>query len=199
RGAYTARVLAGLLHSLGLLPRGNQNLLPCVMRLFKAVRKDIQPPPSSPSPSRGDSGARRPELEVDKSDSAYWKLCDQFRWTFARPVPGGSDDRRFRVHFVGLWDTVSSVGWVWEPVHFPFTATNPSIDMIRHAVSVDERRQFFRQNLMFPAHGQDLQEHWFAGVHADRGCGYPVEDGGLWRPPFQWILEEAQKAELLID
>src|SRR5690242_17029916 len=40
RGAYAARVLAGLLHSLGLLPRGNQNLVPYVMRLFKAVRSD---------------------------------------------------------------------------------------------------------------------------------------------------------------
>jgi uncharacterized protein (DUF2235 family) len=197
RGAYTARVLAGLLHSLGLLPRGNQNLLPYVMRLFKAVRKDIQPPPLSPS--GGDSGVRKPEQQVDKSDSEYWKLCDQFRWTFARPVPGGSDDRRFRVHFVGLWDTVSSVGWIWEPVHFPFTATNPSIDVIRHAVSVDERRQFFRQNLMYPTHGQDLQEHWFAGVHADVGGGYPTVDSGLWRLPFQWMLDEAGKAGLLID
>jgi len=30
RGAYTARVLAGLLHALGLLPRGSYNLTPYV-------------------------------------------------------------------------------------------------------------------------------------------------------------------------
>jgi uncharacterized protein (DUF2235 family) len=30
---------------------------------------------------------------------------------------------------------------------FRFTATNPSVDVIRHAVSIDERRAFFRQNL----------------------------------------------------
>src|SRR5690349_17360179 len=36
RGAYTARVLAGLLHMLGLMPRGNQNLVPYAMRLFKS-------------------------------------------------------------------------------------------------------------------------------------------------------------------
>src|SRR5690349_18658193 len=39
RGAYSVRVLAGLLHALGLLPHGNQNLVPYVMRLFKASRK----------------------------------------------------------------------------------------------------------------------------------------------------------------
>lgn len=40
RGAYAARVLAGMLHALGLLPRGDHNLVPYVMKLFKAVRKE---------------------------------------------------------------------------------------------------------------------------------------------------------------
>jgi uncharacterized protein (DUF2235 family) len=41
RGAYSVRVLAGMLHSLGLLSRGNQNLVPYAMRLFKSVRKTL--------------------------------------------------------------------------------------------------------------------------------------------------------------
>jgi uncharacterized protein (DUF2235 family) len=176
RGAYTVRVLAGLLHTLGLLPRGNENLVPYVLRLFKSVRH------------AGADGAR-----------AYWELCDAFRWTFARPVPGGGDDRRFRVYFLGVWDTVSSVGWVWEPLRFPFTANNPSIAVIRHAVSVDERRWFFRQNLMEPQSGQDFQELWFPGVHADVGGGYPEKEGGLWRMPLLWMLNEAEHAGLLVD
>jgi uncharacterized protein (DUF2235 family) len=180
RGAYTARVLAGMLHSLGLLPRGNQNLVPYVMRLYKAVRK---------------AG----KVEEDNSEHSYWKLCREFRWTFSRQVPGGGDDRRFRVHFLGLWDTVSSVGWVWDPVKFPYTAHNPSVGVIRHAVSVDERRWFFRQNLMQQMPGQDFQEQWFPGVHCDVGGGYPEAEGGLWRLPFGWILDEAQKAGLLVN
>jgi uncharacterized protein (DUF2235 family) len=172
RGAYTARVLAGLLHTLGLLPRGNHNLVPYVMRLFAAIRSEGR--------------------------SKYWKLCDEFRWTFARPVPGGAD-RRFRVHFLGLWDTVSSVGWVWDPATYPFTACNPGIDVIRHAVAVDERRWFFRQNLISPAEGQDCRELWFPGVHGDVGGGYPDQDGGLWRVPFEWLLNEAAQAGLSVD
>jgi uncharacterized protein (DUF2235 family) len=180
RGAYTVRVLAGLLHALGLLPRGNPNLVPYVMRLFKAVRSE-------------------PATEEAGGQSSYWRLCKEFRWTFARPVPGDGQDRRFRVHFLGVWDTVSSVGWVWDPVKFPYTVHNPSIDVVRHAVSVDERRWFFRQNLMERTGGQDFQEMWFPGVHADIGGGYPERDGGLWRGPFAWVLEEAEKAGLLVD
>jgi uncharacterized protein (DUF2235 family) len=176
RGAYTVRVLAGLLHALGLLPRNNPNLVPYVLRLFGSVRG------SDPA-----------------SGSNYWKLCDEFRWTFARQVVEEDDQRRFPVHFLGLWDTVSSVGWAWDPKSYPYTARNPGIAIVRHAVSLDERRCFFRQNLMKPAHGSDCRELWFPGVHADVGGGYPRADGSLWRPPFEWIMNEARKAGLLLD
>jgi uncharacterized protein (DUF2235 family) len=177
RGAYTARVLTGLLHLLGLLPRGNQNLVPYVMELFRAIRRD--------------KGTGR---------SRYWKLCDEFRWTFARPAFEGDDRRHFRVHFVGVWDTVSSVGWVRDPTNYQFTRRNPSIGRARHALAVDERRWFFRQNQMEPGfEGQDVQEMWFAGVHSDVGGGYPEVDGGLWRPAFEWMLEEAKDAGLIVD
>jgi uncharacterized protein (DUF2235 family) len=187
RGAYTARVLAGLLHTLGLMPRGNQNLVPYAMRLFKAVRSDLE-----------QNGAGR--------ESGYWKLCEEFRRTFARPIHEGDESRRFRAHFLGVWDTVSSVGWIWDPVKFPFTRQNPSIDVVRHAVSVDERRCLFRQNLMQKAERekegeqeQDFKELWFAGVHSDVGGGYPEREGGLWRAPFEWMLGEAMKAGLMVN
>jgi uncharacterized protein (DUF2235 family) len=181
RGAYTARVLAGLLHTLGLMPRGGANMLPYVTRLYRGTRG---------AGARGAAG----------SNEDYWTLCDEFRWTFARPVPGDkADQRRFPVHFLGVWDTVSSVGWVWDPATYRFTAHNPSIAVIRHAVSIDERRWFFRQNLMGPEGGQDFQERWFPGVHGDVGGGYPEGEGGLWRVAFRWLLEEARTAGLLID
>src|SRR3954469_17074261 len=69
RGAYTARPLAAVLHSLGLLPRGNQNLIPYVLRLFGGM------PRSRSGPA------------VDE----YFKLCDEFRRTFARVVPEQPD------------------------------------------------------------------------------------------------------------
>ena len=177
RGAYTARVLAGLLHNLGLLARGNENLVPYVWRLNAAVR-DTQ--------STGDP-------------SGYWKLCGEFRWSFARQVREHDDERRFPVHFLGVWDTVASVGWVWDPKRYPFTARNTSVEVARHAVSIDERRWFFRQNLLERAEGQDLVQLWFPGTHGDIGGGDPESEGGLWRVAFGWMLDQARAAGLLID
>ncbi len=178
RGAYTARLLAAVLHGLGLLPRGNENLIPYVLRLFKGI-------------PQGKSGPA-----VDD----YFTLCNEFRRTFARVVPEEPDDRRFRVHWLGLWDTVSSVGWLWDPPSYPYTAHNPSVDVVWHAISIDERRWLFRQNRMYQARkDQQLHEEWFPGVHSDVGGGYPEVDGGLWRTPFAWILDGAQATGLLVD
>ncbi len=177
RGAYTVRVLAAFLHLFGLLPTGNDNLLPYTMRLFRAARKALKDPAKSKS---------------------FWGLCDGYRETFAREIPGQTGNR-FPIHFVGVWDTVSSVGWVWDPETFPFTARNPGILKIRHAVSIDERRCFFRQNCIGHVEGQDSTELWFPGVHCDVGGGYPDAEGGLWQEPFRWMLEEASAAGLRLD
>jgi uncharacterized protein (DUF2235 family) len=197
RGAYTVRVLAALLHQLGLLPRDSHNLLPYATKLFKASRRDKK------------KKSRIPARDDDRW--TYWRLCNAFRYAFARPVPSDPadiederkrrDQRHFPVHFLGVWDTVSSVGWVWEPVSFPFTAENPSIRIARHAISIDERRWFFRQNRFLPLKKgqQDLKQHWFPGVHADVGGGYPLKQGGLWRMPFEWMLNEAAQHHLLVD
>lgn len=174
RGAYTVRVLAGLLHLLGLLPRGSDNLVPYLMRLYRGLR------------GAGDQ-------------SIYWRVCAEFRESFAQTGLDIAEDRRFPVAFLGVWDTVSSVGWVWNQATYPYTAKNPSVARVRHVVSIDERRWFFRQNLFVPIANQDLEELWFAGVHSDVGGGYPRQDGDLWRPPFEWIAAEARTAGLRID
>jgi uncharacterized protein (DUF2235 family) len=186
RGAYTVRVLAGMLHTVGLLGRSTNEMIPYALRLYKQLDER--------SGSRG-------KIEEWK------KLCANFRWTFARPMFDGDSDRHCRVHFVGVWDTVSSVGWFTNPAKFPFTATNPSINVIRHAVSIDERRAFFRQNLFHRAsEEQDLKEIWFSGSHCDVGGGYPSifssnpeVKSELWRLSFNWIVDEAQQEGLLVD
>jgi uncharacterized protein (DUF2235 family) len=186
RGAYTVRVLAGMLHAVGLLGRGSNEMIPYAMRLYKQLDEH--------------SGT---ETKIQE-----WKeFCGDFRWTFARPMFDGDSERHCGVHFIGVWDTVSSVGWVANPAKFPFTASNPSVSIIRHAVSVDERRAFFRQNLFHRATAnQDLVEIWFPGTHCDVGGGYPSIFSNnpeirseLWRLSFSWIVGEARQAGLLVD
>jgi uncharacterized protein (DUF2235 family) len=117
-------------------------------------------------------------------------LVGEFTKTFSRPCP---------IHFLGAWDTVSSVGWVWNPLILPYTRENPSVKTMRHAVAIDERRAFFRQNLWKGSENQDFKEVWFAGVHSDVGGGYPKDQSGLALLALEWMLMEAKDHELMID
>jgi uncharacterized protein (DUF2235 family) len=118
-------------------------------------------------------------------------VADDFKATFCRPCP---------MHFVGVWDTVSSVGWVWDPLKLPYTGQNPDILHGRHAVSIDERRCYFRNNLwgeQLP--GQNIKQVWFAGVHSDVGGSYATALSGLSQIALEWMLCEAAPLGLLID
>ena len=73
---------------------------------------------------------------------------------------------------------------------------------VRHAISIDERRAFFRQNQFDLAHvetGQDWKEFWFPGVHCDVGGGYPEDASGLWLVAFDWMVAEAVGHQLAVD
>jgi uncharacterized protein (DUF2235 family) len=129
-------------------------------------------------------------------------------WRKAYGKKGGGLAREFKTtmsreckpHFLGVWDTVSSVGWFNFFQSFPYTQHNPDIGIARHAVSIDERRCCFRQNLVAPEPvNQDVQNVWFAGVHADIGGGYPEPESGLAKITLKWIADEARNAGLLLD
>jgi uncharacterized protein (DUF2235 family) len=115
-----------------------------------------------------------------------------FRHTYSRKV---------RVHFLGLWDTVSSVGWAWNPQHLQFTANNPIVDVVRHAVALDERRAYFPQNLWGsePGTGTDVLQVWFPGVHCDVGGGYLESEAGLSKIPLRWMVGQAKSFGLRVN
>jgi hypothetical protein len=157
RGAYTARVLAAMLFKVGLLARGNEELVPFAWTMYQARGND--------------------------------DLAHAFRNTLGRKVP---------IAFVGLWDTVSSVRWGWWDRAYPYTRDNSSVAIVRHAMALDERRVFFRQNLWTttPRPGQSLLQVWFPGVHRDVGGGYPESESGLSKIPLGWMINHARNAGL---
>jgi uncharacterized protein (DUF2235 family) len=119
-----------------------------------------------------------------------FEIAGGFKKTFSRPC---------RPRFLGVWDTVSTIGWIYNPVTLPYTARNPDISVIRHAISIDERRTHFRTNLFFPDANQDCKQVWFSGVHCDVGGGYPENESGLSKIPLKWMTDEAVAAGLLVD
>ncbi|KAI9443508.1 hypothetical protein H4582DRAFT_2197715 [Lactarius indigo] len=65
------------------------------------------------------------------------RLAARFKKSFSRKVP---------IEFLGVWDTVASVGIVSGRM-LPFVGTNTTIKWFRQALSLDERRAKFRPNL----------------------------------------------------
>ncbi len=123
--------------------------------------------------------------------TSTFTVAEGFKKTFCRPCP---------LHLVGVWDTVSSVGWIWDPVKLPYTGRNPDVANGRHAMSIDERRCKFHTRLWgAPFPGQTIKQVWFAGVHCDVGGGYPTRKSGLSQIALQWMLCEAVSLGLLVD
>jgi uncharacterized protein (DUF2235 family) len=180
RGAYTVRAVASLLHMYGLIPKGNDALVPYAIRMLMAIHT-IDSKGGSPSPT----------------ENRYFTLANDFKSTFSTQV--------CKPWFVGVWDTVSSVGWYENPLRLPYTADNPDIEIGRHAIAIDERRAFFRTNLWVPKGSppqsgrSDLKQVWFPGVHGDVGGGYPEAESGLSKIALKWMLKEAATAGLLVN
>lgn len=136
RGSYIARFLAEMLDYIGLLSHGNEEMVKFAWKAFAQWQCRPQ------STGEDDEESRLAE----KKKHEMFHFMKGFRETFSRPVG--------RIRFLGLFDTVNSVprfetAWM-QRSKFPYTAKS-SAKVIRHAVSIDERRAKFRQDLMYQA------------------------------------------------
>ena len=112
-----------------------------------------------------------------------------------------------RVNFLGVWDTVGSLGiplGILTAVNeekFAFHDTGPS-SIIKHgchALAIDEHRHDFVPTLWTgtePA-GVEIEQVWFAGAHADVGGGYAQRT--LADIPLVWMAEKAEREGLALD
>lgn len=164
RGAYAARVLCGMLHAVGLLRPGHEEMVPFAWREYGRSWKSQE-------------------------------RADRFREAFSS---------RVQVRFLGIWDSVSSIGPPWALRSFAYTANNDSVACIRHALALDERRVMFAPNLWdgSTAPQTDVRQLWFSGKHSDVGGGAggpetPADELSLI--PFHWMLEEGRRHGLELD
>jgi uncharacterized protein (DUF2235 family) len=120
------------------------------------------------------------------------------------------------IHFIGVWDTVGSLGiplrglrWVTRRKYqFHDTALSRSVRNAYHALAIDERRAPFAPTLWHSPAGppggsppqpdaRKMEQVWFCGVHSDIGGGYPereVSDIAL-----EWMIDRARDADLVFD
>ncbi|KAF8603095.1 hypothetical protein BDV93DRAFT_494065 [Ceratobasidium sp. AG-I] len=162
RGAYQIRALAAMIDTVGLIFPGNQEQIPFAFALYAKSGRD----PGHLS---------RLRHHVSK--------VSVFKRMFSR--------QGVTVHFVGAWDTVSSVASRWGS-RLPGTNLCKHIAHFRHALALDECRVKF-----LPEHTYDIeiddqhaQEVWFPGDHSDVGRG----DYSLI-----WMMREARNLGLQLD
>ncbi|KAF8328988.1 hypothetical protein F5887DRAFT_897308 [Amanita rubescens] len=152
RGAYQVRSLAGMIETVGLIRKGNDEQIPFAYELYMGPMWH---------------------------QSRTFGLAARFKKTFSR--------KNVRVHFVGVWDTVSSVG-LFKDKSFPLTDTANHVCYFRHALALDERRvKFIPEYVRGTAFDSEerVKEVWFAGTHSD------MLDCKLGSVSFQWMAREA--------
>lgn len=188
RGAYTARVLAGFIHAVGLLDDSQMNLLDYAYRAYKRI------------------GAQKGEEPTGRAEHTAFAEVRLFERILQPDRPP--------IHALLLFDTVASVlergpvWWRWRS--HAFTRNNTSVRAVRHALAIHERRVMFRPALWpedqvfrrnrFDARTeapQDVREVWFRGVHGDVGGGQRERESGLAKVALAWIIGEAEELGLV--
>ncbi len=107
------------------------------------------------------------------------------------------------VKFVGVWDTVGSMGlptsifgFIKPKNLFYDNKIGSNIKTARHALSIDEVRKDFEPTIwkQDSQNKVDLKQVWFAGNHSDVGGSYkPDKDGSvLSEIPMMWMKKEAE-------
>lgn len=143
---------------------------------------------------------------ADRGDRRRW---DQISSQAARLFTE-EREREVDIEFVGVWDTVASVG-MW-PFGAKFSALpkpeGKSFIHVRQALALDEHRHQFmprlyaRDNGPFTSRsGRDgsLVQLWFPGAHCDVGGGYQSADASLSDVALAWLASEAVQCGLRLD
>lgn len=126
----------------------------------------------------------------------------------ARLFAQGADPAaRPKLHFVGVWDTVASVGL--PPFNLRISA-RPDLEgkhfrHVRQALALDEQRAQFKPRAYAQSDGDfgladgsrgSIRQCWFRGSHCDVGGGNAYADSEQARAPFAWMLAEAARCGL---
>ncbi|EDR04404.1 uncharacterized protein LACBIDRAFT_304666 [Laccaria bicolor S238N-H82] len=123
RGAFQVRVVAAMIDKVGLIHKGNEMQIPFAYELYADPKSD-----DKESSSVTEAGS-------SKSGDLKTSAAERFKLTFSNEV---------QVHFIGVWDTVSSIGIARGKKMLPRTVDGMKhVCFFRHALALDERRVKF--------------------------------------------------------
>lgn len=205
RGAFTIRLLVGLIHFEGLVRPSSEEELD---RLARAAYRHYRS-------ERFHSFSPLVILMRGLRDAAL-RCYDALRQR--APYSPAWNTADVKIQFLGLWDTVEAYEVpiealkkaidlaIW-PLVFADLKLSTNVVAARHALSLDDQRQTFHP-LLWDEAGEDqmvakgdvppgrLLQVWFAGVHSNVGGGYPEDRLSL--VPLHWIMSEASHAGVVL-
>ena len=181
RAARLPRALSGVVNMFGLLRPELANMVPTLLHHYFSKRKT--------------TGQK---ADVNRE-------ADEIKRLFVEP-----DFREVWIHFIGVWDTVASIGMppFDKQITGSPTVRDKNFKHVRQALALDEYRTPFLPRLYaepdFHASAtadkpeQSLVQQWFRGVHCDVGGGYDPYDSdpqcgcGLSDTTLKWLFDHAR-------
>ena len=205
RGAYTVRLLTGLITRCGLLDRSKtvrvgkeeypinsrEGMPIAVGRAYRSMRREFEPAILARVFRFFEDVFRR-----DKVQSA-----EAFRATHCHP---GDEP----IEVLGVWDTVAAYGMPIDELsdvidrvivkhRFDDHTLSPKVGRAVHALAIDDERRSFHPLLFQETNDprpERIKQVWFAGMHADVGGGYA--DDQLARVPLTWMIDEVAESDV---
>lgn len=197
RGAFTVRVVLGLINNQGLVTFADEDeLARKAVHAYRAYRRERY---------HSWHGLEAVPRYLRDLGSRYDK----------------SQNRQVgSIRFIGVWDTVAAYGlpieeltrgfsqWIW-PLELPNRTLSPKVHKACHALALDDERTTFHPVMWNereetpPQPAPDgyrytkderISQVWFSGAHSNVGGGYP--DDALAHIPLCWIMEEARHCGL---
>lgn len=214
RGAFTARLLAGLIANCGILDpskeirKGNKSLaISSKQGMRHAVRiayasLRIAATPNSPIPTRIARWLR--DVFTQRTPN-----CEQFCQRYCYPAelhPKRENGvQTGPIEVIGVWDTVSAYGMPITELsimldkaifahRFEDHVLHPSINRAFHALAIDDERYSFHP-IVFDENVETdptrIIQVWFPGMHSDVGGGYP--DASLALLSLNWMMDSVKR------
>jgi len=182
RGAYTARALAGMISSVGLLDREEYD----PNDKNEAYRLGVAAWCKCKNMSLHGAG---------KLTDLANHLLNFVGGFFARQLDADQLIANVPIKSVAVWDTVGSMGIPayagdkrYDVFRFVDTKLSDKVQNGFHAMAVDELR------LDFPVTAWDsragIKQVWFVGAHADVGGGYSAQESRLSDIALEWMTKQ---------
>ncbi len=189
RGAYTARALAGMISSVGLLDRATYN-----------------PADKDEAYRLGVAAWARSKNMVLAGAGKLTSIANIFvsfvQSMLAKQLPSNALLPDIRIKSVAVWDTVGAMGIPiyagdtrTDVLRFTDTSLSDNVEHGFHAMAVDEMRRDFPVTRWDARSG--IEQAWFVGAHADVGGGYDAKGSYLSDVALSWMMKKLAALNLV--